>query len=107
MPRGWCDVVHCWRVESIETPRHLRFTAEMKLPGRARLEFDVLPTAGGVILRQTATFDPVELWGLAYWYALYPLHEVMFSGIIRNLGRASTVPDEAPTIRLKRKIDKT
>lgn len=68
------DVVDCSRVESIEPPRHLRLTAEMKVPGRAWLEFDLLPTAGGVILRQTATFDPVGLWGLTYWYAFYPLH---------------------------------
>jgi uncharacterized protein YbjT (DUF2867 family) len=82
------DVVDCWRVESIEPSRHLRLTAEMKLPGRAWLEFEVKPDAGGVTLRQTATFDPVGLWGLAYWYALYPLHEVVFRGMIRNLGRA-------------------
>ncbi len=83
------DVVDCWRVESIEPSRHLRLSAEMKLPGRAWLEFEVQPTAGGVILRQTATFDPVGVWGLAYWYALYPLHEVVFRGMIRNLGRAA------------------
>ena len=82
------DVVDCWRVESIEPSRHLRLTAEMKLPGRAWLEFDVHPTKGGVTLRQTATFDPVGLWGLAYWYALFPLHELVFRGMIRNLGRA-------------------
>jgi uncharacterized protein YbjT (DUF2867 family) len=90
------DVVDCWRVESIESPRHLRFTAEMKLPGRAWLEFSVQPTKDGVMLRQTATFDPVGLWGLAYWYALFPLHEVMFRGMIRNLGRAALVMAAEP-----------
>jgi uncharacterized protein YbjT (DUF2867 family) len=82
------DVVDCWRVELIESPRHLRLTAEMKLPGRAWLEFEVQPNKDGMILRQTATFDPVGLWGLAYWYALYPLHEVVFRGMMRNLHRA-------------------
>lgn len=82
------DVVDCWRVESIEPPRRLRLTAEMKLPGRAWLEFEVQPNKDGMILRQTATFDPVGLWGLAYWYALYPLHEVVFRGMMRNLHRA-------------------
>ncbi len=82
------DVVDCWRVESIEPPRHLRLAAEMRLPGRAWLEFDVQPTKDGVTLRQTATFDPVGLAGLAYWYALFPLHELVFRGMIRNLGRA-------------------
>jgi uncharacterized protein YbjT (DUF2867 family) len=83
------DVVDCWRVESIDPPRHLRLVAEMKLPGRAWLEFDVQPASGGVTLRQTATFDPVGLFGLAYWYALFPLHELVFRGMLRNLGRAA------------------
>jgi len=83
------DVVDCWRVESIEPPRRLRLTAEMKLPGRASLKFDVQPTNDSVTLRQTATFDPVGLWGLAYWYALFPLHELVFRETIRNLGRAA------------------
>jgi uncharacterized protein YbjT (DUF2867 family)/uncharacterized protein YndB with AHSA1/START domain len=83
------DVLDCWRVESIEPPQHLRLTAEMKLPGRAWLEFEVQPAKGGVMLRQTAIFDPVGLWGLAYWYALFPLHELVFRGMIRNLGRAA------------------
>jgi len=82
------DVVDCWRVESVEPPRHLRLAAEMKLPGRAWLEFDVQPAKSGVTLRQTAIFDPVGLCGLAYWYALFPLHELVFRGMIRNLGRA-------------------
>lgn len=84
------DVLDCWRVESIEPPQLLRLTAEMKLPGRAWLEFEVQPARGGVTLRQTAIFDPVGLWGLAYWYALFPLHELVFRGMIRNLGRAAS-----------------
>jgi len=85
------DVVDCWRVESIEPPRHLRLAAEMKLPGRAWLEFDVQTAKDGVTLRQTATFDPVGLSGLAYWYGLFPLHELVFRGMIRNLGRAAVM----------------
>jgi hypothetical protein len=89
------DVVDCWRVESIERPRRLRFTAEMKLPGRAWLEFEVQPVAGGVTLRQTATFDPVGLSGLAYWYVLFPVHELVFRGMIRNLARAAVAAADA------------
>jgi hypothetical protein len=91
------DVVDCWRVESIAPPRHLRLTAEMKLPGRAWLEFEVQPVAGGVTLRQTATFDPVGLSGLAYWYVLFPVHEVVFRGMIRNLGRAAVAAADTKT----------
>ena len=61
----------------------------MKLPGRAWLEFEVEPAEGGVVIRQTAMFDPVGLWGLAYWYALFPIHELVFRGMIRGIGRAA------------------
>jgi uncharacterized protein YbjT (DUF2867 family) len=95
------DVVDCWRVESVEPPRHLRLTAEMKLPGRAWLEFDVQAAKSGVTLRQTAIFDPVGLLGLGYWYALFPLHEVVFRGMIRNLGRAAVaIASETPPLPL-------
>lgn len=79
------DTVDCWRVESIEPGRRLRLFAEMKLPGRAWLQFEVEPTGIGSRLRQTAEFDPVGLAGLAYWYAIYPLHEWVFSGMLRGI----------------------
>lgn len=90
------DVVDCWRVESIEPLRHLRLAAEMKLPGRAWLEFDLQTANERVTLRQTATFDPVGLSGLVYWYGLFPLHELVFRGMIRNLGRAATMVSASP-----------
>ena len=60
----------------------------MKLPGRAWLEFDVQPDANGARLRQTATFDPLGLWGLAYWYGVWPLHQLVFAGMLRGLAQA-------------------
>jgi hypothetical protein len=83
------DVVDCWRVESIEPSRHLRLTAEMKLPGRAWLEFEVHPDGNGARLRQTATVDPLGLWGLAYWYGVWPLHQLVFAGMLRGLVQAA------------------
>ncbi len=83
------DVVDCWRVESIEAGQRLRLAAEMKLPGRAWLEFEVQPEADGARLRQTATFDPLGLWGLAYWYGVWPLHQLVFAGMLRGLARAA------------------
>jgi hypothetical protein len=67
----------------------MRLAAEMKLPGRAWLEFEVTPTANGSIIRQTAIFDPVGLSGLAYWYALYPLHRLVFSAMLKGIARAA------------------
>jgi hypothetical protein len=84
------DVIDCWRVESYIPDSFLRLAAEMKLPGRAWLEFKVDRTEGGSIIRQTASFDPVGLWGLAYWYGVYPLHELIFRGMLRQIARAGT-----------------
>ncbi|MCC6862790.1 MAG: SDR family oxidoreductase [Bryobacterales bacterium] len=82
------DVVDCWRVEAFEPDRRLRLAAEMKLPGRAWLEFEVTGDAAGSTIRQTATFDPLGLAGRAYWYAVYPLHQFVFQGMLRGIARA-------------------
>lgn len=78
-----------WRVEVFEPPVRLRLKAEMKLPGRAWLEFEVSPCGQGSTIRQTAMFDPLGLAGLLYWYGIYPLHQVVFAGMLRNLARAA------------------
>lgn len=92
------DAVDCWRVEGFEPSRRLRLAAEMKLPGRAWLEFEVTPTPTGSRIRQTAEFDPVGLTGLAYWYAVYPLHEFVFAGMLNGIANAARSPSEKPTI---------
>lgn len=76
------DAIDFWRVEAIERPRRLRLRAEMKVPGRAWLEFVVEPEGTGARIIQTASFDPVGVWGRAYWYAIYPVHAAVFSGLI-------------------------
>jgi uncharacterized protein YbjT (DUF2867 family) len=83
------DTVDCWRVEAIEPERRLLLAAEMKVPGRAWLEFVVEPAGPGAVIRQTAIFDPVGLWGLLYWYAVWPLHQLVFAGMLREINRAS------------------
>jgi len=83
------DVVDCWRVEALEPDRRLRLAAEMKLPGRAWLEFEVVACGNGSEIRQTASFDPAGFFGLAYWYAVYPLHELVFGGMLRGIARAA------------------
>ena len=81
------DTLDFWRVEAVEPDRLLRLQAEMRLPGRAWLQFEVAGDAGGSTIRQTAIFDPVGLLGRAYWYALYPLHQVVFGGMLRAIAR--------------------
>ncbi len=84
------DALDCWRVSAVERPTLLRLTAEMKLPGEARLEFEVLPAPGGAELVQTATFAPLGLAGLLYWYGIWPLHQFVFEGMLRGITRAAT-----------------
>ena len=82
------DVVDFWRVEALEPDRRLRLAAEMRLPGRGWLQWEVTPEAGGTRLVQTAFFEPRGLLGIAYWYAVAPLHAYVFGGMLRALGRA-------------------
>ena len=83
------DALDFWRVEAFEPNQRLRLHAEMKLPGRAWLEFEVSPCEQGSLIRQTAIFDPLGLAGLIYWYGIYPLHQFVFAGMLRNLAMAS------------------
>jgi len=83
------ETLDCWRVEAIDPHRRLRLAAEMKLPGRAWLQFDVEPAQGGSVIRQTAIFDPAGLAGLGYWYLLYPVHKWMFNGMLQAIAKAA------------------
>jgi len=79
------DALDFWRVEQVDPPRLLRLRAEMKVPGRAWLQFEALPEGDRTRLVQTAIFEPVGLGGQLYWNLLYPIHRVMFSGMVRRL----------------------
>jgi uncharacterized protein YbjT (DUF2867 family) len=82
------DALDFWRVEAVEPYRLLRLRAEMKVPGRAWLEFQVeAVNATTSRLTQTACFAPHGLAGLLYWYLLYPVHGFIFSGLARNLAQ--------------------
>jgi uncharacterized protein YbjT (DUF2867 family) len=81
------DAVDFWRVEAVEENRLLRLRAEMKVPGLAWLQFTAEPIDGGrTRLTQTAFFAPKGLFGWLYWYGLYPIHGLIFSGLVRKLG---------------------
>jgi uncharacterized protein YbjT (DUF2867 family) len=80
------DAVDFWRVEEVHAGRSLRLRAEMKLPGRAWLEFRVVPREEKLsTLTQTAYFAPRGLVGFLYWYILYPIHSLIFSGMIQKI----------------------
>jgi hypothetical protein len=80
------DAVDFWRVEALEPGRLMRLRAEMKVPGLAWLQFEVLRQGlERNLLIQTAFFEPRGFWGLAYWYLLYPIHGWMFSKLISRI----------------------
>jgi len=86
------EALDFWRVAAIEENRRLELRAEMWLPGVATLTFETTPNASDPqqsTLLQTARFKPRGLLGLLYWYAVAPLHGIVFSGMIRGIQRAS------------------
>ena len=82
---GWA----CDGVAALEPPHLLRLRAEMKLPGTAWLQFEVLPDVDGARIEQTAFFDPHGLLGYLYWYAFLPFHRFIFPGLIRAVRRSA------------------
>jgi uncharacterized protein YbjT (DUF2867 family) len=98
------DAVDFWRVEALEPGRQLRLRAEMQLPGRAWLQFDVDPVEDApprTQITQTVFFEPKGLGGTLYWNLVRPLHGLLFSGLLRKLtnwieARDPDVPDVAP-----------
>lgn len=83
------DALDFWRVETFEPDQRLGLVAEMKVPGRAWLQFEVKPDSRGSVIRQTAIFDPAGLAGLLYWYVLFPIHRWIFGGMLREIAAAA------------------
>ena len=84
------DALDFWRVVGLDQDRSLSLRAEMRLPGKALLDFRI--TANGAqncTLRQTALFEPRGLLGLVYWYAVPPLHGIVFRGMLSGIRRDS------------------
>jgi uncharacterized protein YbjT (DUF2867 family) len=93
------DALDFWRVESFEPDHWLSLVAEMKVPGRAWLQFEVEPNSRGSVIRQTAIFDPGGLAGLLYWYALYPVHRWIFSGMLEEIAAVAEREAGIPSFR--------
>lgn len=88
------DPLDFWRVEDKESNKLLVLRAEMKLPGVARLIFHIEPTPEGSVLNIKARFWPSRFWGRLYWYAVMPLHNYVFEGLIRSIVKKSEVDCE-------------
>jgi hypothetical protein len=93
------DALDFWRVDAYQPPSLLRLRAEMRLPGRAWLEWQVRPNhgadkdgssgGGSTVLEQRALYHPKGLWGRVYWYSLLPFHVLIFGRLARALARAA------------------
>ena len=93
------DPIDYWRVEAYTPHKLLRLAAEMKLPGRAWLQFEVTGEGNRSNIHQTAEFDPVGLGGLIYWYGLYPFHQLIFNGMLRAIAREASSEPPMPANR--------
>ena len=96
------DAVDFWRVTAVEPGRRLALRAEMRLPGEALLEFGIEPLPGPAArarLTQIARFAPRGLLGIAYWYAVLPIHGFVFGRMLDGIRRAAerTSARAAPT----------
>ena len=94
------EALDFWRVEALQPNRMLRLRAEMKLPGQGWLQFEAKPgQEDQTELVQTAFFAPKGLFGLLYWYLLYPIHRLVFSGLIRKLAQqANALHNTSPPL---------
>ena len=80
-----------WRVEEVEQNRLMRLRAEMKLPGKAWLEFRSKPQDGKTLFTVTAYFAPHGLFGFLYWYAMWIPHRFIFDGLTNRLASRARV----------------
>lgn len=83
------SIVDCWSVYEIIPGRRLVFQSKMKMPGDAFLEFEIIPHKNSSLLYQTAFFRPKGFLGSLYWHLLYPMHELIFKGMLRAIKRRS------------------
>jgi uncharacterized protein YbjT (DUF2867 family) len=88
------DVIDSWRVIGVEPERRLTLVFGMKAPGAGVLEFEIEATATGERrIAVTAYWHPAGVWGLAYWYAMFPAHLVLFDALVKEISRRAVVSD--------------
>ena len=66
----------------------VRLEVEMKVPGKAWLQFEVIPSK--YIIRQTTGMETDNFIGLRYWYGLYPLHALIFKGMLDAISKKAS-----------------
>ena len=93
------EAVDFWRVEAIDPPHLLRLRAEMRLPGRAWLQWEGRAENGQTLLTQVATFAPRGFFGWVYWHAVYPFHGPIFNGMVDGIAALAQEAESAEPSR--------
>jgi hypothetical protein len=83
------DVIDFWRVEDLQKNKSLLLRAEMKMPGKAWLDFQILDEGRHRRLSITAYFHTQSFGGRLYWYSFLPLHRFIFNGLIKQIEKRS------------------
>ena len=105
---GVGDALDFWRVLEVEPPRRLLLVAEMKTPGEALLEFQITPLANGQVeLQMLSRFLPKGLFGIVYWYGLYPFHQWIFYGMLKAIAKSIDKPMASDPERFTPKLHTT
>ena len=90
---GVGDALDFWRVLKVEAPRRLLLVAEMKMPGDALLEIQITPIGSDQVeLQMLSRFLPKGMFGLLYWYGLYPFHQWIFFGMLKAIAKSINRP---------------
>ena len=80
------DALDFWRVLEVDPPNRLILVAEMKLPGEAIMDFEIAHIENGVTeLRLGTRFRPRGIYGMLYWYALLPFHDLLFGNMLKKI----------------------
>jgi len=90
------DHLEWWVVERVDPPHLLRLLAEMVLPGRGWLQYELETRGEQTLVRQTALFDAKGLLGRAYWYSVMPFHHFVFGGILKGIDSRCRALVEGP-----------
>lgn len=88
------DTIDSWQVIALEPERRLTLLFGMKAPGAGILEFEMAPEDEAIHITATAYWHPAGVWGLSYWYAFAPFHQILFRGLTRAIARRAEAAEE-------------
>jgi uncharacterized protein YbjT (DUF2867 family) len=88
------DVIDSWRVIGVEPERRLTLAFGMKAPGAGVLEFEIEEVSPGERrIAVTAHWHPAGFWGIAYWWAMFPAHLILFDALAKAIARRARALD--------------